>query len=53
MADSRATGRGKSFGVLSYLGDSTVVPKTKIDHREYQPMDEVEEEITAPMDPQY
>ena len=52
-ADSRATRRGNASDVLPHRGGLTVVPRGSVDHREYQPMDEVEEEITAPMDPHY
>uniref|UniRef100_M4BM94 RxLR effector candidate protein n=1 Tax=Hyaloperonospora arabidopsidis (strain Emoy2) TaxID=559515 RepID=M4BM94_HYAAE len=48
-ADSRATGRGNSSDVLSHRGGSTVVLERSVDHRAYQPMDAVEEEIHLPM----
>uniref|UniRef100_M4C259 RxLR effector candidate protein n=1 Tax=Hyaloperonospora arabidopsidis (strain Emoy2) TaxID=559515 RepID=M4C259_HYAAE len=48
--DSRATGRGNSSDVLSHRGGSTVVPRGSIGHREYHPMDEVEEGTHPPMD---
>uniref|UniRef100_M4C0R8 RxLR effector candidate protein n=1 Tax=Hyaloperonospora arabidopsidis (strain Emoy2) TaxID=559515 RepID=M4C0R8_HYAAE len=50
--DSRATGRGNSSDVLSHRSGSTVVPRGSVDHREYQPMDEVEEGRHPPMDSQ-
>ena len=43
-AKNRATGRGNSYDVLSHRGGSTGVPRGSVDRRQYQPMDEVEEE---------
>ena len=49
-ADSRATGRDNSSDVLLHRGGSAFVPQGSVDHRDYQPMDEIEEETHPPMD---
>uniref|UniRef100_M4BBM2 RxLR effector candidate protein n=1 Tax=Hyaloperonospora arabidopsidis (strain Emoy2) TaxID=559515 RepID=M4BBM2_HYAAE len=48
--DSRATGRDNSSDVLSHHSGSTFVPRESVDHREYQPMYEVDEGTHPPMD---
>ena len=48
--DRRATGRGNSSYVLSHRGVLTVVPRGRVDHREYQQMGEVELGAHPPMD---
>ena len=51
--NSRATGRYNSSDVLSHRGGPTGVTRGSVDRREYQPLDEVEEETNPPMDSQY